>query len=30
VIYWLVVAAASAFIVYGRLVLKPIRRSEFA
>lgn len=25
VIYWLVVAAISAFIVYGRLVLKPIR-----
>jgi len=30
VIYWLVVAAVSAFIVYGRLVLKPIRRGEFA
>jgi len=30
VIYWLVVAAISAFIVYGRLVLKPIRQSEFA
>jgi xanthine/uracil/vitamin C permease (AzgA family) len=30
VIYWLVVAAVSAFVVYGRLVLKPIRRSEFA
>jgi hypothetical protein len=30
VIYWLVVAAICAFIVYGRLVLKPIRRGEFA
>jgi len=30
VVYWLVVAAVCAFIVYGRLVLKPIRRSEFA
>jgi hypothetical protein len=30
VIYWLAVAAVSAFIVYGRLVLKPIRRGEFA
>jgi hypothetical protein len=30
VIYWLVVAAVCAFIVYGRLVLKPIRRGEFA
>ena len=30
VIYWLVVAAISALIVYGRLVLKPIRRREFA
>lgn len=30
VIYWLVVAAICAFIVYGRLVLKPIRRNEFA
>ena len=30
VIYWLVVAAVCAFIVYGRLVLKPIRRREFA
>jgi xanthine/uracil/vitamin C permease (AzgA family) len=30
VIYWLVVAAVSAFVVYGRLVLKPIRQSEFA
>lgn len=30
VIYWLVVAAISAFIAYGRLVLKPIRRGEFA
>jgi hypothetical protein len=29
-IYWLVVAAVCAFIVYGRLVLKPIRRREFA
>jgi hypothetical protein len=29
-IYWLVVAAICAFIVYGRLVLKPIRRGEFA
>jgi predicted membrane protein len=30
VIYWLVVAAVCAFIVYGRLALKPIRRGEFA
>jgi hypothetical protein len=30
VIYWLVVAAICAFIIYGRLALKPIRRSEFA
>ncbi len=30
VIYWLVVAAVAAFVVYGRLVLKPIRRGEFA
>ena len=30
VIYWLVVAAVCAFIVYGRLVLKPIRRGQFA
>ena len=30
VIYWLVVAAVAAFIVYGRLVSKPIRRSKFA
>jgi len=30
VIYWLVVAAISAFIVYGRLALKPIRRGKFA
>jgi hypothetical protein len=30
VIYWLVVAAIAAFIVFGRLVLKPIRRGEFA
>lgn len=30
VIYWLVVAAIAAFIVYGRLVLKPIRRAELA
>jgi hypothetical protein len=30
VIYWLVVAAIAAFIVYGRLVLKPVRRSKFA
>lgn len=30
VIYWLVVAAICALIVYGRLVLKPIRRGEFA
>ncbi len=30
VVYWLVVAGVSAFIVYGRLVLKPIRRGEFA
>jgi hypothetical protein len=29
-IYWLVVAAICAFIVYGRLVLKPIPRGEFA
>ena len=30
VIYWLVVAAICAFIVYGRLVLEPIRPGEFA
>lgn len=30
VIYWLVVAAISAFIVYGRVALKPVRRGEFA
>ncbi len=30
VIYWLVVAAVSAFIVYGRLVVRPNRRGEFA
>ena len=30
VIYWLVVAAVCAFIVYGRLVLKPMRRGEYA
>jgi hypothetical protein len=30
VIYWLIVAFISAFIIYGRLVLKPIRRGEFA
>jgi hypothetical protein len=30
VIYWLVVAAICAFTIYGRLVLKPIRRGEFA
>ena len=30
VIYWLVVAAVAAFIVYGRLVLKPVRQGEFA
>ncbi len=30
VIYWLAVGAICAFIVYGRLVLKPIRRREFA
>lgn len=30
VIYWLVVAAVCAFIIYGRLVLKPIRQGEFA
>ncbi len=30
VIYWLVVAAVCAVIIYGRLVLKPIRRGEFA
>jgi len=29
VIYWIVVAAVCAFIVYGRLVRKPSRRSEF-
>ncbi len=29
VIYWLVVAVVCAFIVYGRLVLKPIRQGEF-
>jgi hypothetical protein len=29
-IYWLIVAAVCAFIVYGRLVLKPIRQGEFA
>jgi hypothetical protein len=30
VIYWLVVAAICAILVYGRLVLTPIRRGEFA
>ena len=30
VIYWLVVAAVCAFIIYGRLVLKPIRPREYA
>jgi hypothetical protein len=30
VVYWLVVAAVAAFIAYGRLVLKPIRRKQFA
>ena len=30
VIYWLVVAAICTFIVYGRLVLKPVRRGDFA
>ncbi len=30
VIYWLVVAAICTFVVYGRVVLKPIRRGEFA
>jgi len=30
VIYWLVVAAVCALLIYGRLVLKPIRRGEFA
>ncbi len=30
VIYWLVVATVCAFIVYGRLVITPLRRSEFA
>jgi hypothetical protein len=30
VIYWLVVADVCAFLVYGRLVLNPIRRGEFA
>ena len=29
-IYWLVVASICAFIMYGRLVLRPIRRGEFA
>ena len=29
VIYWLVVAAIAAFIVYGRLVLRPVRRGKF-
>ena len=30
VIYWLAVAAVCAFLIYGRLALKPARRSEFA
>ena len=30
VVYWLVVAVVCAFVMYGRLVLKPIRRGEFA
>jgi len=30
VVYWLVVAAICAFIVYARLALKPVRRSDFA
>ena len=30
VIYWVAVAAACAFVIYGRLVLVPIRRGEFA
>ena len=30
VIYWLVVAAVCGFLIYGRLVLKPIRRGQFA
>lgn len=30
VIYWLVVAALSAFLAYGRLVLKPIRPAQAA
>lgn len=30
VFYWLVVALICAFILYGRLVLKPIRRGEYA
>lgn len=30
VIYWLAVAAVCAFIIYGRLALKPARRSELA
>ncbi len=30
VIYWLVVAAICAFVAYGRLALKPMRRGEFA
>jgi len=30
VIYWLFVAAVCAFIIYGRLVLEPIRRREYA
>ena len=30
IIYWLVVAAIAAFIAYGRLVFKPVRRGELA
>lgn len=30
VIYWIVVAAVCAVIVYGRLALKPVRRGELA
>jgi len=30
VIYWLAVAAIAAFVAFGRLVLKPMRRREFA
>ena len=30
VIYWLVVAAVCAFVIYGRLVRKSVRRGEYA